>query len=141
MDGAEVVKHEGRGRVSLELRDDNLYLDGKKVELFLSERQKGENRVVGHELRVELEGGERILLNSNVLDYIFDHPELFPEHWKKDENGDTRYIFFWGSIFRGPSDGRLFVRCLCWVDDGLSRHYGWLAFDWCRRYASASVAS
>jgi hypothetical protein len=141
-DNAKVVKHEGKGVVEIELRsDDNLYVDGKKVVLHLSERQMGDKRVVGHELRKELEGGEQVLLNSNVLDYIYDHPELFPEHWKKDENGEIRYIFFWGSVFRIPSNGFLFVRFLCWLGGELRRRYGWLGLDWSRQDPSASVAS
>lgn len=140
--GAEVVKHEGKATVEIELRsDDNLYLDNKKIELFLSERQKGDNRIVGHELRQEIEDGKRTLLNSNVLDYIYDHPELFPEHWKKDENGEIHYIFFWGSIFRSPSGGSLYVRYLCWDDDSLSRDFDWLDGGWGRRDPSAFVAS
>ena len=140
--GAEVVKHGGRGVVGIELRsDDNLYLDGKKVEIFLSERQKGDNRIVGHELRQELKSGEQVLLNSNVLDYLYDHPELFPEHWKKDENGETQYIFFWGSIFRHPLYGRLYVRFLCWDVGRLIRDYRWLDRDWARQAPSVSIAS
>jgi hypothetical protein len=140
--GAEVVKHEGTGVVEIELRsDDNLYVDGKKVELFLSERQKGNKRIVGHELRQELESGEKVLLNSNVLDYLYDHPELYPEHWKQDEKGDTRYIFFWGSSFRHSALGNLCTRSLFWVSGGLHRYYHWLGYDWDRQYPSASVAS
>lgn len=145
-DGAEVVKHEGKinGKsvVTIELRsDDNLYIDGKKVVLHLSERQMGGKVIVGHELRKELENGEQVLLNSNVLDYLFDRPELFPKHWKKDENGDTRYIFFWGSIFRHPSSDSLCVRYLCWGGGRLDRSYGWLDDDRDRRDPSASLAS
>ena len=140
--GAEVVKHEGVGVVEIELRsDDNLYIDGKKVNLVLSERQKGDNEVVGNELRQELEGGEQVLLNSNVLDCIYDHPELFPEHWKRDENGDTRYIFFWGSIFRSPTIGYLRTWCLYWYGDVLKRQHDWLGNDLSRHAPSASVAS
>jgi len=140
--GAEVVKHEGEGVVDIELRsDDNLYIDGKKVDLFLSERQKGNNRIVGNELRQELESGEQVLLNGNVLDYIYDNPELFPEHWKKDENGEIRYIFFWGSIFRNPPSGRLYVQYLSWGDGGLSQFYHWLGIGRSRQDPSASVAS
>lgn len=141
-DNAEVVKHDGKGIVEIELRsDDNLYVDDKKVSLHLSERQMGDKRIVGHELRKELEDGTQVLLNSNVLDYLYDHPELFPEHCKKNEQGETRIIFFWGSIFRRPSLGRLFVRCLYWCDGELNRYYGWLDRDWGRQYPSASVAS
>lgn len=139
---AEVVKHEGDGVVEIEFRQDgNLYIDGKKIVLHLSERQKGNKRTVGHELRQELESGEQVLLNSNVLDYLYDHPELFPEHWKKDENGDTHYIFFWGSIFRDPANGSLFARCLSWSGGGLDRDYSWLDSVWRRQFPSASLAS
>ncbi|OHA59581.1 MAG: hypothetical protein A2589_01835 [Candidatus Vogelbacteria bacterium RIFOXYD1_FULL_46_19] len=141
-DDAEVVKHDGKGVVEIELRsDDNLYIDGKKVILHLSERQMGDNRVIGHELRQELEGGDQVLLNSNVLDYLYDHPELSPEHWKQNEQGETHYIFFWGSIFRDPSNGLLCVRFLFWDDGGLDRDYRWLDYDWDRQDPSASVAS
>jgi hypothetical protein len=141
-DNVEVVKHDGKGVVEIELRsDDNLYIDGKKVSLHLSERQMGDKQIVGHELRKELEGADQVLLNSNVLDYLYDHPELFPEHWKKDDAGETRFIFFWGSIFRNPSNGYLYVRCLCWLGGELDRHCDWLGFDRVRRDPSASVAS
>jgi hypothetical protein len=141
-DGAEVVKHEGTGKVSIELRsDDNLYIDGKKVELYLSKRQIGDKRIEGYELRKELEDGTQVLLNSNVLDYLYDHSELFPEHWKKNEQGETLYIFFWGSIFRDPSNGHLCVRDLCWSDVSLRRSYGWLGNGWCRFNPSVLLAS
>jgi len=141
-DGVEVVKHEGGGVVEIELRsDDNLYIDDKKVELFFSERQKGDGMVVGHELRQELEDGKWVLLNSNVLDYLYEHPEFFPEHWKKDENGDTRYIFFWGSVFRDPSSGNLYVRVLYWKGDELNHDDHCLVNSWDRQSPSASVAS
>ena len=145
-DEAEMVKHDstinGKNVVEIELRsNDNLYIDGKKVVLHLSERQRGNKIVVGHELCQELENGELVLLNSNVLDYIYNHPELFPEHWKKDENGKNRFIFFWGSIFRRPSNGRLYVRYLYWNDGGLNRNYYWLDRDWGRQLPTASLAS
>ncbi len=139
-DRAEVVKHEGSGVVEIELRsDDHLYIDGKKVVLHLSERQMGDKRIVGHELRQELEDGEQVLLNSNVLDYLYDH-ELFPEHCKKNEPCETLFIFFWGSIFRNPSHGYLYVRCLYWRDGELHRDCLWLGNGWTRQFPSAFVA-
>lgn len=110
-DHAEVVRHTGKGIVEIELRsDDNLYIDGKKVVL---------HRVVGHELCEEIKSGEQVLMNSNVLDYLYDHPEFFPEYWKKNERGETHLIFFWGTIFRDPLDNDPCVRCLCWSGGSL----------------------
>jgi hypothetical protein len=145
-DGAEVVKHvdtiNGKTEVELEKRsDDNLYVDGCKIVLVQSERQLGGEVIEGHELRKELESGEQVLLNSNVLDYLYDHPELFPEHWKKDENGNIRFVFFWGTIFRNPSLGFLCVRYLYWRDVGLSRNCSWLGNVWLGQSWSASLAS
>lgn len=137
--GAEVVKHEGQGFVEIELRpDDNLYIDGKKVVLNLSERQMNNNRVVAHELRMELAGGKQGLLNCNVMDCLLRYPELFPKHWKKDENGENRHIFFWGSIFQAARN-TLFVRYLYWSAAGLVGRYLWLDIECNRQDWSASV--
>ena len=141
LEDAEVIKHEGKGVVEIELRSDGLYIDGQEVVLHLSERQLDDKPIASNELRKELEGGEQVLLNSNVLDYLYDHPELFPEHWKKDKNGETRYIFFWGSIFRGQASGDLCVCYLFWNDGDLNRDYVWFDHDWNHQNPSASVAS
>lgn len=143
---AVLVKHDskinGKSVVKIELRsDDNLYLDGKKIVLHLSKRQMGEKVVKGHELREELESGELVLLNSNVLDYIYDHPELFPEHWKKDENGGTRFIFFWGSIFQRRSEVDLYIHSAYWSDDHLECDYACLDYNWFHDNPSVSLAS
>ncbi|MFT5179472.1 MAG: hypothetical protein ACI9GH_000663 [Candidatus Paceibacteria bacterium] len=141
-DNAVVEKHDGKGIVEIELRsDDNLYLGGKKVELFLSERQKGISRIVGHKLRKELKDAGKVLLNSNVLDYIFDHQELFPEHWKKVENGKTRCTFFQNSTFRRPSNDKLYACYLCWCGVSLDRSYYCLDSAWDSQDPSALLAS
>ena len=98
-DGAdEVVKHDstinGKNVVEIELRsDDNLYVDRMKIILHLSEGLMSCDRYRGcYELRQELKNGELVLLNNNILDKISDHPEMFPEHWKRDEYGNIRTI-------------------------------------------------
>ena len=138
---AKAVKHNGGGVVEIELRsDDNLYVDGKKVILYLSESQQDNKEVIGYELLMKLESGELVLLNSNVLDYIYCHAELFPEHWKKDEYGETRQIFFWGSIFQNPLLGYLYVRYLYWGDNNKPYpFYSWLDVEWFRRFPAASI--
>lgn len=144
-EGFEVVKHEstinGKSVVEIELRDDNLYIDGCKVDLFLSNKQEGDGRVRGYGLRKELENGKWVLLNSNVLDYLLDHPKLYPEHFKKDENGETRYIFFWGSISRDPLHDYLYVRYMYWNAGELHKRSYWLDGVWDRQNPSAILAS
>ena len=124
--GWSIEKHEKCGLMKLEGRGDDLYLNEKKIVLFLSKKQQWGKHAVGHELREELSGKK--VLNGNVLDYLIAHCELIPESWKKDENGNIRYIFFWGTIYISSSGG-LCVRYLD-LDGRWSRDYDWLGRDW-----------
>lgn len=100
--------------------------DPTKVTLYLSPNQAEGKSIVGNKLRKELEG--QPVFNANLLDYLVEHPHLIPEEWKVDEKGRTRYIFFWGTVYR-RSGGGLCVRCLYW--DGGRWQVGchWLDFD------------
>lgn len=104
--------------------------DPKRVELFLSSSQKGDKileGIEGNKLRKEL--AKKPVLNANVLDYLLAHPELIPDEWKKNENGNTRYIFFWGTIYC-DIDGRLYVRYLRSSDRVWHWSYFWTVRDW-----------
>lgn len=92
--------------VRLEKRvDGQLYIDGKKILLYLSKKQMNGKTIVGNDLREEVSGKQ--VLNAIILDYLLAHPELIPEEWK------GKAIFFWGTIYR-DSGGGLCVRCLYW---------------------------
>jgi len=78
--------------------------DPSKISLYLSKKQK-KGSIGGNDLRKELTG--QPVLNANVLDYLLAHPDLIPEEWK------SKYIFFWGTIYRS-SYGGLSVRSLYW---------------------------
>lgn len=132
--------HRGKGVVKLEKRDDILYLDDKPLSLFLSKKQKKGSVVVGHDLRKELEK-KGYNVSAKVLDYLFDHPELWPESWKKDAQGDTIYVFFWDDIFRYPANGSLFVRYGYWDGGRVVSRYGWLDSCWDGSNPAASSAS
>ncbi len=95
--------------------------DPGKVSLYLSESQKNGSVISGNKLRKELQ--DKPVLNANVLDYLLEHPELIPEEWK------GKYIFFWGTIYRG-SDGGLYVRCLSWDGERWSWGDRWLGRGW-----------
>lgn len=105
----------------------NIKFDASKVELYLSKKQKN-GSIEGNKLREELKGKK--VLNANVLDYLLANPKAIPEEWKKDEKGNTRYIFFWGTIYR-DSGGRFFVRYLSWDGGQWDWSVYWLsdAFD------------
>lgn len=108
------VRHISGGIVKIELRtDDNLYLDGKKVELCRLKVQRRNRKVGSRKLLKDFETQNLIPLNSNVLDHLFKNLELIPEYWKKGENGDD-CILFCGSIFkiRDRGDDTSYARCL-----------------------------
>ncbi len=69
-----------------------------RVKFHLSNIQKRIGRFFGGKLRNEL--SQQSALNANVLDYLLHHQDLIPEEWKKDEYGNVRKIFFWGTIYR-----------------------------------------
>ena len=135
--GAEVEQHTGVGGAIFQKRADGLYRNGRKVVLRLSERQMNGKSLKGYELRDELTG--KPVLNANELDALYDNPHLLPEDWKKDEKGNIRFIFFWGTIYRN-SDGHLFVRYIFFSDGAWPRYYFWLGVGWDGRFPAA-VAS
>ena len=125
--GTEVEKHIGIGWGVIEKRADGLYVNDRKVILHLSEHQMGDKWLKGYELREELTS--KHVLNANILDALYQNIHLIPEDWKKNEDGDICFVFFWESIFR-DSNGRLFVRCLCFHDGGWRFGCGWIGGNW-----------
>ncbi len=112
------AEHRKGGLVKLERRGDDLYANGRKIELFLAEGQEG--GINGYSLRNTL--AEKPTLNANILDYLLkpENRHLIPESWK------GKYVFFWGDVYRGSS-GRFCVRCLRWGGVWWDWDYGWLA--------------
>ena len=107
-----------------------------QIKLHLSAAQRDGKVIKGTKLREELK--DKPVLNANVLDYLLEHQELIPDDWKKDEKGNSRYIFFWGTIYR-DSDGDPSVRCLYWR--GVVWHWYWLEHVWREIYPAALRAS
>lgn len=125
-DGSKVEEHQQGGMVKF---------DATKTDFYLSKKQKG-GTIEGNKLHKELEGKK--VMNANVLDYLLANPKAIPDDWKQDEKGNTRYIFFWGTIYR-YSHGNLCVRCLYW---GVGRWYWsfyWLDYGWGSNYPTLLV--
>ncbi|MGC9605302.1 MAG: hypothetical protein ABSF56_00885 [Minisyncoccia bacterium] len=133
-----VEEHHKGGIVKLERKGPDLYVDGKKIEFYLSKKQRKGSSIVGNDLRKEL--AKMPVLDANVLDYLLKNPHLIPEEWKKDEEGNTRYIFFWGTIYRRAGGG-LFVRFLFWDDDRWLWLFFWLDSFWLSGHPAAVSAS
>ena len=108
-DGWTVEEHKKGGQLDF---------NPANLRFYLAAGQKNGKSMQGHKLRKDL--AHMSVMNANVLDYLLANPDLIPEDWKNQEGGNTRYIFFWGTIYR-YSDGDLCVRCLYW-DDG---RWGW----------------
>ncbi len=137
-DGAVVEQHIGDGWAIVEKRTDGLYMNGRKVILHLSKRQQNGKTIQGYDIREELTG--KPVLNANILDALADNTHLIPDDWKKDENGNVRYVFFWATIYRGAI-GYLYVRYLYFHGRAWFRDYFWLGGGWYGRSPAALLAS
>lgn len=138
-DGATVEWHRGEVWVRVQKRRDGLYVNGRKVVLYLSERQKCGKVIKGHELRDELTG--KPVLNANLLDALFENTHLIPEDFKRDADGNIIFIYFWDSGFRSPGFVHLCVRCLFFGDGSWRRSYDWLDHVWAGLRPAALLAS
>lgn len=112
--------------------------DPTKVVFHLDEGQKNGRTIVGNELRKRF--ADKPVMNACVLDFLLANTNLIPEMWKANEDGSTRYIYFWGTVYRS-SDGSLCVRYLCWRDGRWNWRYNWLDYEWDDRNSGAVFAS
>lgn len=127
--GFTVESHKKRGQLAF---------DSTKIKLHLSSNQQGGKCIDGNKLRKELTNEP--VLNANVLDFLLKNPRLIPEEWKKDASDNTRYIFFWGTIYRS-SGGDLFVRFLYCHDGSWHCNHDWLGHVWYGGGPAAVLAS
>ncbi len=126
-----IEKHVGEGQLELDL---------SKIQFHFSPNQIDGKVIEGNKLRKELESGKVPVLNACVLDYLIAHPEIIPEDWKVDEKGNTRYIYFWGTVY-SRANGFLYVRFLYWDDGVWLWNYYCLGFDWNVQDPAAILAS
>jgi len=82
--------------MDIEIRGDDLYLDGKKVEVVKREEITSEDTLIG----------------AQLIDFLLDHPEMYPESWK--EHGDA--ISCLGDTFTNSGRGPYIRRCLWFID-------------------------
>jgi len=116
-EGWVVHQHQSGGRPRFHSRNLGLHVTA-------NQRRKP---ITGYDLWTQLP--RELVLNANVLDFLLDRPEFVPSRWKIGERGGTRYIYFWGTIYRDRADD-LHVRGLYWKGDEWSWCHRWLANDW-----------
>jgi hypothetical protein len=104
----------------------------KTLRFYLSRSQV--RPIKGSELKGELD--PMPVVNATLLDYLLDrqlvNPHFIPPEWKYDELGRTRYIFFWGTIYR--FEGDLCVRYLRWNALRWEWSHGWIDSQWNSQY-------
>ncbi|MDD4901544.1 MAG: hypothetical protein PHE24_00175 [Patescibacteria group bacterium] len=118
-EGYGIESHSGRGLAVLEKRPDGLYLDGRKVIFFRSDRQQIGKTIKGFEIRKEL--ANKSVLNANILDALVEFPEFITEEFKNEA-----WIFFWGTIYC-KTGGNLYVRCFHWAGSRREWSYSFVA--------------
>lgn len=100
----------------------------------------GESRVVGEEKLRRLKDAGHVRLDAGVFKFLWENQEIIPEEWKRTGNGSIQYIYFDGTVLRGPDGGRR-VLCLSRYGDEWDWHYGWLGIGWDADEPSAVLAS
>lgn len=112
--------------------------DPSQIEFHLEPEQLNGGSIFGTEFLKRLI--DKQCLNVGHLDFLRAHPELIPESWKKNENGETRYINFTDTIVRDSS--RLqFVFHLYWNGSAWQRGENLLNQKWNSLSVSAILAS
>lgn len=111
-EGWEVEEHQKGKQAKLELKDENLYLDGNRLYFYLSKQQQRGRSIGGNTFLTE-DLVNKNVINVNLLHYLRVNQYLIPESWKFDSYGNKRCIHFCGTIYR-HSDGNLALPCLYW---------------------------
>lgn len=100
----------------------------------------GETSIKGEEKLKRLKESGYIRLDADIFYTLWTNQHLIPESWKEKVNGNTRYIFFDGTVLR-VSDGYRCVLCLDWYLGQWRWDVGWLGHDWDASDPSAVLAS
>lgn len=102
--------------------------------------QEGETNIQGEEKLKRLKQADHIRLDAHFFLTLWKNKHLIPESWKEKTNGNTTFIFFDGTVLRGPG-GRRYVLCLCWRDGRWDWRCYWLGDVWFAYGPSAVLAS
>jgi hypothetical protein len=126
---------EEQNKLSLGLAE----LDISKIQLETCLKPGGSS-IKGDEKLKRLKKSGYIRLDAKIFQTFWENQHLIPESWKEEVNGNTRYIFFDGTILRSPY-GRRCALCLCWLGGEWRWGCYWLGNDWHAGDPSAVLAS
>jgi hypothetical protein len=126
------AEHRGMGTVTLRKHeDDQLSINGRKVERYFSPNQKGSSAIKGYKLGKELQ--YEPTLNACILDALYVNQQLIPKSW---DSGST---YFWATKFCDETGG-VCVACLYRNGKQWCRRHRWLGGDWRNRERAARLA-
>jgi hypothetical protein len=114
-------------------------LDLTKVQ-HVTMLKDGGTYIKGEEKLKRLKALDYIRLDADIFLTLWENQHLIPESWKEKVNGNTRYIFFDGTVLR-RSDGDRYVLYLYWGDGQWRWHVRWLVYGWDGNRPSAALAS
>lgn len=114
-------------------------LDLSKIHLAIC-LHRDENRTTGEEKFNRLKQANLICLDAKIFQTLWENQHLIPESWKEKTDGNTTFIFFDGTILRGPGCLRA-VLDLCWDGGGWGWDFDWLEGVWHASDPSAVLAS
>lgn len=124
-------------KIESHVKSGQLEFDPEKIVLHLEPGQKA-GTIKGDKLRMALQ--DKPTLNACVLDHLLANTSLIPDSWKLDDQGNTRYIYFWGTVYRA-SRGRLYVRSLYFSGGRWRWDYNWLGREFGAQNPAAVLAS
>lgn len=102
--------------------------------------EEGEGLVSGEEKLLRLKAKSSIRLDAGAFQAIWENREMIPDSWKVDATGNTRYIYFDGTVLRSPS-GLRYVLYLYFEDGEWYWDYDWLSDGRSSGNPSAVLAS
>ncbi len=114
-------------------------LDLTKVQ-HVTMLKDGETYVKGEEKLKRLKSSDYIRLDADIFLTLWENQHLIPESWKEKVNGNTRFIYFDGTVLR-HSDGHRCVLYLFWSDGQWRWDVYWVGHDWYDDDPSAVLAS
>jgi hypothetical protein len=99
-------------------------LDQAKVR-FETTFKADESSVGGEDKLKRLKKAGHVRLDAKIFQTLWENQSLIPESWKEKINGNTRYIFFDGTVLRDPSGNRC-VLYLYWSEGQWDWSGNWL---------------
>ncbi len=115
-------------------------LDLSKVLFKTMLKLNSEKCINGEERQRRLRQAGHIRLDAMIFWTLWNNKLLIPKKWKEKINGNTRYIFFDGTVLRNPSGFRN-ILYLYWDHGQWNWHCFWLGSDFNANYPSAVLAS